>query len=722
MTTVIMFFSRFSAKRLCLLAILLSGQPLGSLCEDAPLANTKTELLVLGTPTTSDSTTTATITITTTVAYKPSAIPDNPGYTLIGCYSQPSGVGGHVFGADEHDAFSDSARSKNLTIDSCVGACESATPPNNGRTALYMYAGLKNGSECICGLQLSTDAHKLSAGDCTIPCPGDSRLSCGGPENVAIYSLISRNVTNTQPPLLKSDPSNQGSSSTHVPITAAAKSTTGVGSQGTLSKIADSKATHSPSTGPSERKKLVSAPTIAGIIGSISGAFVIGAGLFVCYRAHKRKQLIYGANTKTLLDRRSTPSLILAQANIHSDITNIAAARSKREIDGIGNNGIYNGYDKADGEIPVKPILKSDEMYPVDLHARISAAAEAASRSGKSSETDSLYSTLMEEVRNGLGDNYLHAGASSAVQWGPGNASSSVPSTPRTPHHRKASSSGIVVPSPSADIKPLGERAWNQRRLSNQYRPPHDAGYGVAASVVPAALEAMSGRERGNMALKGAPSGPPNSALPSIPLNPEAREGPHTRSQSRPGPMFASRDVPTGTGARRPPMRPRRSLNALDFEVGSAPHYAPNIASTSKAGLGANEGKTLGMSHANASTPTLGRFGSITKSRRLTAETLMESPILGWRLQWGAPHRKMDEPDALADRQPTIPVLPPVAPGERFDHKRWTGTIYTEPRGSEDERKENRRQRRSGDLASPASVSSVGTSILFTSQEFDRRL
>jgi hypothetical protein len=68
------------------------------------------------------------------------------------------------------------------------------------------------------------------------------------------------------------------------------------------------------------------------------------------------------------------------------------------------------------------------------------------------------------------------------------------------------------------------------------------------------------------------------------------------------------------------------------------------------------------------------------------------------------------------DRQPTIPVLPPIAPGERFDHKRWRGTIYADSK-SESEPGEWERER-----GSQVSASSVGTSILFSHQEFDRRL
>ena len=75
-------------------------------------------------------------------------------------------------------------------------------------------------------------------------------------------------------------------------------------------------------------------------------------------------------------------------------------------------------------------------------------------------------------------------------------------------------------------------------------------------------------------------------------------------------------------------------------------------------------------------------------------------PLKVRRGQQVAPH--------LDDREPTIPVLPPIRPGEQFDSRRWRGTIYAENRGD-------------GSAAGaagareeppPKSATSIGTSIL----------
>jgi hypothetical protein len=140
----------FSTKQLCLRVLLWSGLLFPSRCDDVPpTGQTKTELLVIGAPlpvptSTTTSTSTSTVTITTTIAYKPSLIPGDSQYTLLGCYRYPAGKGPGIFGSDVYDACSDKVQPDNLTIDGCLGGCGSATPPSNG-TTLYVYAGLRNG-------------------------------------------------------------------------------------------------------------------------------------------------------------------------------------------------------------------------------------------------------------------------------------------------------------------------------------------------------------------------------------------------------------------------------------------------------------------------------------------------------------------------------------------------------------------------------------------------
>jgi len=128
----------------------------GLLCDDAPgppppvtAAGDQDQAL------TSTATKTSTITITTTIAYKPSLIPGNSDYTLLGCYSQPTGTGkggGSIFVSSEQDA---GVPADNLTISGCLEGCASASEKgNDGKgndkdkdkySIPYIYAGLRNG-------------------------------------------------------------------------------------------------------------------------------------------------------------------------------------------------------------------------------------------------------------------------------------------------------------------------------------------------------------------------------------------------------------------------------------------------------------------------------------------------------------------------------------------------------------------------------------------------
>lgn len=51
----------------------------------------------------------------------------------------------------------------------------------------YPFAGLLLASECFCGLYFNDDA-EVSDELCKLPCQGDFRRSCGGQNNIAIYS------------------------------------------------------------------------------------------------------------------------------------------------------------------------------------------------------------------------------------------------------------------------------------------------------------------------------------------------------------------------------------------------------------------------------------------------------------------------------------------------------------------------------------------------------
>ncbi|KAI1156193.1 hypothetical protein F4825DRAFT_316813 [Nemania diffusa] len=714
--------SNVSAKQLCLRVLLWSGLLFNSLlCDDEPPGQTTSELLVLGPGPPPFPTTTliSTITITTTLGYAPSLIPGNSQYGLAGCYAQPSQDGGLIFGADQYNAWPDKVPSSNRTADECLRSCGLMAPASSG-TKLYMYAGLRNGSECLCGVQLSTDARILSANNCTTPCLGDPRLSCGGKDNVAIYSLISGAKVHTEG-------SQSGSgSSTKQPIT-----TQPLGSSSTID-------TSSKSNTP---KKAVSGPTIAAITASLAGAVILTAGIYLYYRAVRRETGVQDAHVKPVpgqRGRKPTPNPITTRANAIA-----AGARHKRNTSETGDHD--RGFRGRDF-IPNTPGLESGAKSPAGLHAR-TAASHMGTAAPEERDGPRGGATMMGEIRRGSATLRTHspaAGASSAVQWRPDNSG---PLSPSTTRERALSSSGAVVasPPPSAKAAGLGERAWHRRKLSTPYQPyqpppppsssagvgPGAAGVGAgaAAGAVVAGNRGGGGRGvgRGNMARRGPLSGPPAALPPMPPIPPGARVMAQPRAQTR------SRDVPGGLGTAKGPggnssaRRPRSSSDTTVLEPqlkGESESEQPPVT-----GDGSNKGNALGMSQPNMSTPSLGRYGSILRYRNANAE----SPVLGWRRsdgrgQWSAaPHGARGGEDPLEGREPTIPVLPPVAPGERFDHRRWRGTIYTSSPGTDKGGKQPQQQGREGqenigDESSPVSASSVGTSILYDAQEFDRRL
>ncbi|KAJ2972063.1 hypothetical protein NUW58_g9261 [Xylaria curta] len=228
----------FGAGRIYLRVLLWGVLFHGLLCDDAFPGQTGTELLALGTPPVPGSIVTSRITITTTVTYRPSLIPGNSQYTLVGCYSEPSGDEGQIFGSDEFDVYLDKAPPAKLTMEGCLQSCGSAAPPSS-RADHYAYAGLRNGSDCICGFELSTNAHKLSVNDCIMPCSGDRKLSCGGRNKVAIYSLVS------------GDPNSRGSRSgaTKQPVIPVSTSTIDSQNEDSLFLTVASNGTPRPSQG-----------------------------------------------------------------------------------------------------------------------------------------------------------------------------------------------------------------------------------------------------------------------------------------------------------------------------------------------------------------------------------------------------------------------------------------------------------------------------------------
>lgn len=64
------------------------------------------------------------------------------------------------------------------TIESCQEAC--------GRQG-YSLAGLEFGKECFCATAIGGVSVPASASECNMPCMGDGRQLCGGPDRLDVY-------------------------------------------------------------------------------------------------------------------------------------------------------------------------------------------------------------------------------------------------------------------------------------------------------------------------------------------------------------------------------------------------------------------------------------------------------------------------------------------------------------------------------------------------------
>lgn len=618
-----------------------------------------------------------------------------------------------------------------------------------------------------------------------------------------MYSIISRDETHKQgmqPGSISSD-DNKSASTTKQPAstgkpTSSLKIDTQDNNKGAAFQTARSQETP-PAVGAYEPKKPVSTSTIIAIIFGLVGAAALAACVFLCYRAKKRKQGLLNTHVKSIVDKRgrrqAVPEpIIMAGADIHNNISDIPVPEYRHREDKDGGRGsISSGTDYRNHRLlPTTPALESGGRFPADFHARTGASttragagAESGPGSGLESRTmmskggNALYGPSTGDIRSGPAHPRMNApaeagagagvgmggrerersrGRGGAAQQRPNNnsASSSAPRTPPRPtaRERSASLSGLMTPPPSASHAGLGERARHRRKHSSPYQPPPPppgVGLGIGVGGVASGIGPAAGRSRGNMARRGPPSGPPASLPPMPPIKPGMRGA---AAQARPsgasaGPESASNRTETGGNKRRPARPQRRSFEdaVLSDAKPVATHTSDDVPAALKAGVGrggsSSKGNALGMSHANASTPTLGRYGSLSKR----AQPMAESPVLGWMTvlggeQWGAPlpprgtgtgRGRGGEGDVLANREPKIPVLPPVAPGERFDHRRWEGTLYEQAHEGEEREMSRERGRRDGHGyghddnrgdRSPVSTSSARTSVLFGLEELDRQL
>ncbi|RYP24216.1 hypothetical protein DL765_000711 [Monosporascus sp. GIB2] len=714
--------SDFDAKRFCLRSLLWSGLLfLGSRSEvttssGGPLVDTENPL-ILGSPTVRY----ATRTVTVTIAYKPTLMPGDATYTLLGCYGEPST--GHAFGQEGQYAVPGELPAENVTIMTCFQGCAGLKPPN-GSLGQYAYVGLQNGSECFCASQLVPEAPRLSEDNCTVPCAGDARLSCGGTDAVVIYNLIgTENKKSTDAEA--NDTSSKGGkengakkedkddgparkasstiSASKLPATTDTSHETGAGPtfstpSGTETSAATGldDANTEPGQGGQGQGQGPGRKTVAAAVGgSMSGAFVLAALLFFCIRAYKRRRTEQDAHVSSMLDKQQEKEKEKADKE---EMIASFLHHKKSPPALILNDSHRDVRLTVDGSlVPTTPALES--------------GAGGARGRRPSAADDSLFHALMGQTqtqRDAMGQ-------SSGVEWwGGGGGGATVPPSPRVPFGNNGSGPGgasaialVAVsggaPSPARPehaARPsasLGDRAWHRRKMSTPLPP--------RASPGPA-------RPLHN---------PHPHRRPPSPMAP--RPPPKRNYHSGHGHIFAAKGPPSEPPAAplppTPPVRPRRSFDTLD--------------------LGTTRGSSIhGIRHGGGATPPLpeahphhhhhhqqrqqynsndGFYANAASSASTPSLSSLRSPH-GYGYEDRTPRggfaptaplraRRLGVQQDGEEGSTTASVLPPIAPGEALGPRRLRGTIYAATAEGRDHN-----EGESGTQISPKSFATVRTSIL----------
>ncbi|EPE07092.1 wsc domain-containing protein [Ophiostoma piceae UAMH 11346] len=138
---------------------------------------------------TTTATTTSTATATPTVynASAASATGAVAKYAYLGCYLEVSGLNGTAPGGRSLEGTTtDEVLPGDMTVPKCLAFCG-----GGGSGSAYTYAGLEYARECWCGQDLSSLATQQPAGNCNLPCDGDSTTLCGGNLRISLYMLSS---------------------------------------------------------------------------------------------------------------------------------------------------------------------------------------------------------------------------------------------------------------------------------------------------------------------------------------------------------------------------------------------------------------------------------------------------------------------------------------------------------------------------------------------------
>ncbi|RYP32794.1 hypothetical protein DL767_005042 [Monosporascus sp. MG133] len=719
--------SDFDAKRFYLRSLLWSGLLfLGSRSEvitssGDPLVGTEPPLM-LGSPTVRY----ATRTVTITIAYKPTLMPGDATYTLLGCYGEPST--GHAFGQEGQYAVPGEIPAQNLTIMTCFQGCAGLKPPN-GSLGQYAYVGLQNGSECFCASQLVPEAPKLSEDNCMVPCAGDARLSCGGTDAVVVYNLIgteNKNSTDAE----TNDTSSKGGKKND-----AKKEDEDDGPSNNVSSTIS--ASKSPATTDTSRETMagptLNAPsatetsaaaglddadaepgqegqgqgqgpgrkTVAAAVGGgMSGAFVLAALLFFCVRAYKRRRAEQDAHVSSMLDMQQEKEKADNEEMIASFL------HHKKSPPALVLNGSHRDVRlTVDGTlVPTTPALES--------------GGGGARGRRPSTADDSLFRALMGQTQTQTQTDAT--GQSSGVEWrGGGGGGATVPPSPRVPFGNNGSvpggASAIALaagsggtPSPARPehaARPsgnLGDRAWHRRKMSTPFPPraspgparplqaphPHPHPPSLLPPRPPPKQNNNSGRGH-SFAATGPPSGPPTAPLPPTP-------------PVRPRRSFDTLDLGTTRGSTIQGIRYGSDGGGATPPPGIHPHHHQHYQQRQQYDSGNG---FYANTAASASTPSLSSLRSphgYGYSYRDGTPRSGFAPTAPLRVRRQGVQQEGEEGAA------TVPVLPPIAPGEALDPRRWRGTIYAVAAAEGRDRNEGE----SGTQISPKSLTTIRTSIL----------
>ncbi|KAI8966451.1 hypothetical protein F5Y11DRAFT_354335 [Daldinia sp. FL1419] len=491
--------------------LLWSGLLFHASCDNEWAGGSTSELGMLGPPPT-PVVHVSTVTVTTTIAYNPAATPTGSLYSLLGCYSRPPGDEGSIFGKEGGSTVPVKVPLDKLTVRACLEGCADQHPPKK-TTEHYGFVGVSNGRECVCGLQLVPEARKITLGECDMPCSGDASLSCGGKDTVAVYRLQDAgdgDQATSQDTTQSSNESIENGDESETPATGtslssgidsgasfqttnALKSTeakTPGNSQGATGKavIASSALPLSKPSDPPDAPS--TGPTIAAVTGSVSGAIILGAFIFLGVRAYKRKKLRQAANTEAIpegqpqdadkdnqLPRRPVPSAIDTAGHQLQDLGKEPGV-TVQDVQGEGGQDPRAGTGAetvADGGVylvPNTPALESGTRLRHPEHT--SWPEHRPTMDELIAECHDLYNEVVEH------DRARRASAQGLATPSPSDAPPSATSSsvewrgsPAGQFIFGFNNAGVATPAPAARPEaPLGERAWHRRKISSLFQPP----------------------------------------------------------------------------------------------------------------------------------------------------------------------------------------------------------------------------------------------------------